>query len=234
MLDKEALNSHIRTATAAALDEVTHPYRLTMSAAARALEQACVQDLLWRWLDVEKRRAAFSVAAREQPITLQLAGLTLNGKIDRVDSLADGATILIDYKTGLARRAGWFPEPRLADPQLPAYATALPTPPDAIAFARLRPDDLAFEGVAATELGIAGVTPVSGGRGIFKNVESWPQLLADWRGHLEALARDFANGNALVAPRQASVCVHCHLHALCRIHERAPLADLPDAEPADD
>jgi len=39
------------------------------------------------------------------------------------------------------------------------------------------------------------------------------------------LAKDFAQGVAPVAPRDAQCCKHCDLHALCRIQS---LADAPE------
>ncbi|MGC9316522.1 MAG: hypothetical protein ACP5KN_00630, partial [Armatimonadota bacterium] len=49
------------------------------------------------------------------------------------------------------------PAARIDDPQLPAYALSLDDPPAALAFARLRPDDLGFDGLAREDIGIEGV-----------------------------------------------------------------------------
>jgi hypothetical protein len=155
---------------------------------------------------------------------MQFAGLTLRGKIDRIDRLADGSRLLIDYKTGRNSRNSWLPEARIADPQLPAYAVSMEPPPEAIAFARIRPDDLRFDGLCREDAATPGVVALARAGYAFKGLDDWPGLLTSWRTHLEALARDFREGQAAVDPRKPGVCNHCHLHALCRIFERAPLA----------
>ncbi len=41
-----------------------------------------------------------------------------------------------------------------------------------------------------------------------------------WRRTIERLAEDFLAGRAEVDPREpGKTCEHCHLHAVCRIHE---------------
>jgi len=181
-------------------------------------------------------RSDFDVAAQERPIAMEFAGLALGGKIDRIDRLPDGQLLLIDYKTGRNTRSGWFPEPRIADPQLPAYAVAIDPPPGAIAFARIRPEDLRFDGLARGDAGTSGIVPLDAAKHKFKDLGDWEALLTSWRTHLEALAGEFRDGHAAVDPRNASVCTRCHLQAFCRIRERAPFeaADVDVAEGAGD
>ncbi|MCZ6709748.1 MAG: PD-(D/E)XK nuclease family protein, partial [Gammaproteobacteria bacterium] len=224
----QEIERSVAGAVQTALDEFTDRYRLTLTGAGRGLEHRRAVRLLMRWVDVEKQRSEFSVIAHEREIVLDLGGLALTGKIDRLDRLADETTLLIDYKTGRTSRGDWFPEPRILDPQLPAYAVSVDPAPSAIAFARLRPDDLGFDGLAEGEPGAPGVVPLADARYKFKALDSWHELLKDWHLHLEALARDFRSGNAAVDPRTASVCNYCHLHALCRIAERAPYNDLAE------
>ncbi|MCB1683447.1 MAG: PD-(D/E)XK nuclease family protein [Pseudomonadales bacterium] len=224
----------IREAVDAALENFTSRYRLILSAAARRLEARRTERALERWLaDVELPRGDFAVLGHEIDIRLQFAGLSLTGKIDRIDRLPDGTTLLIDYKTGQASRGHWYPEPRLVDPQLPAYAVTLDPAPGAIAFARIRPEELRFEGLSATATGTAGIDPLASAKGRFRELADWQPLLTDWHSHLEALAGQFVAGAATVDPRDGSVCRHCHLHAFCRIAERAPAASYADETAAD-
>lgn len=212
---------HVRSAVRAAIDEVTNRFSLSLTAAGRVLEQRRTERVLSRWLDVEKQRAEFSVVERERDITLNLAGLTLTGQIDRLDRHANGTTMLIDYKTGRSTKSDWFPEPRIVDPQLPAYAISMVPKPSAIAFASIRPENLHFDGLADGEIDTSGVVELANEGRRFRELESWSELLQDWRTHLEALARDFIAGSAAVDPRNSKVCNTCHLHALCRVQERA-------------
>jgi RecB family exonuclease len=154
--------------------------------------------------------------------------LSLSGQIDRLDRLADGSTMLIDYKTGRSGRSDWFPEARIVDPQLPAYAVAMDPPPFAITFARIRPEDLRFDGLAAGDTGTPGVAELAAEKRKYKGMDSWAELVADWQTRLTTLAEDFSSGRASVDPRKATVCNTCHLHALCRINERAPQHSLSD------
>jgi len=156
----------------------------------------------------------------------------------RLDDLAtkpgeNSRLLVIDYKTGASGKSGWAPEARLADVQLPAYATSLDPRPTAIAFARLRPESMGFDGLAEVDAGIPGVSVIGQikGNSKFRGAESWPSLVDDWRDHLEFLAADFRAGKAQVHPRDNQVCNYCHLHALCRINERNGLHDTTEAEP---
>jgi ATP-dependent helicase/nuclease subunit B len=227
-----ALERAIADAVTSSLDDITADYRLTLSTAGRALEQRRVEAVLARWLAIERERSDFVVIAREERLTLDFAGLSMTGKIDRLDRLADGSTLLIDYKTGQTRSADWDAEARIADPQLPAYAVTLTPPPAAIAFARLKADALAFDGIAAADIGTSGVAAIADDKRRFAKYGDWDALLAAWRRALAGLATDFVSGHAAVDPRKPAVCERCHLHALCRIDERAPYAAL-DVE-ADD
>lgn len=233
--DLQALSTSQRSnlvtkAVTDALADFTRRFHLILSPAARQLEHERVQSTVEHWLEQELSRAPFTVTGHEQPIEMVFAGLTLKGTIDRLDQLEDGSTMLIDYKTGRTSRNDWLPEPRIVDPQMPAYAISLPTPPAAIAFARLRAEEQKFEGLGDDVEDIKGVAKLSKENRKFKEVEDWPTLLQAWRTHIDALAEDFISGNATVAPRDANVCRRCHLQGLCRIGERAPFLN----EQADD
>jgi len=79
-----------------------------------------------------------------------------------------------------------------------------------------------FEGLAEVDPGVDGVAVIGQiTRKPYKAVESWQALLAEWADDLEALAGQFVEGRAEVDPRGTDVCRYCHLHALCRIHERS-------------
>lgn len=240
-LDDQALQGRIAQAIDQALNRQFSRYRLAISEAGRALEKQRLTRLLNAWMQVELQRPDFRVAAREQAIDIELGGVSTKGTIDRIDQWPSATDhnhrLLIDYKTGSQASSGhWYPAARMRDVQLPAYALSLQEPPDGIAFARLRPDRVAFDGVAGQQeedtpptipgLKIIGRLPKNHALSAF---DSWPDLLEDWRRHLNTLGRQFLAGQAAVDPREPQVCRYCHLHALCRIHERVGLADAADA-----
>lgn len=226
-LDADALAGRIEQAADHALDAVLEDHRLTLSPAGRALEQRCNERLLARWVELERNRGPFDVVAREARIPLRFGPLALTGTVDRIDETPAGP-VLIDYKTGRTGRNDWRPDARIKDPQLPAYALSMTPAPVAITFARLRPESMAFDGLAGEPVGIRGVTPLQELRRSWKNVDDFNALQADWRQALDGLAEDFAAGGAAVDPRDDAACRYCHLQALCRIHERDPFAGSGD------
>ncbi|MDX1626504.1 MAG: PD-(D/E)XK nuclease family protein [Wenzhouxiangellaceae bacterium] len=221
-LDATQLDARIERCAEQALEEATARWFLRLEAGSRALEQRCLVRALHRWLDIERGRGEFRIAALERSVEMHLGALQIRGTVDRVDETPAG-TVLIDYKTGRATKNAWRPEPRMVDPQLPAYALALDTRPAAIAFARLAADDPGFDGLAETDPGIPGVTSLDAAVRAWKQHDDWSALLAEWSEHLASLADQFAEGRAEVDPRDANACRTCHLHALCRIDERRPM-----------
>lgn len=184
-------------------------------------------DLEARWLerhalellDCDLARPEFTVEHVETDHTVELGGLSLRLRVDRVDRLADGSYAVIDYKTGgNAEPKAWLDErPQL--PQLPLYVEAFGSANvSAVAFGRVRAGETGFVGLARD----AGVFP--GCKAPPKKYASWGELLAAWHRRLATLAREFASGDARLAPNPANACRYCHLPGLCRIGE-ARLAD---------
>lgn len=221
-LNDSARASRIEAACRAALDGFTRRSPQVLSDAGVALELECLQRALQRWLAIERERGRFSIKAREQRVEMRFDDLVLTGKIDRIDEIDGGGAFIIDYKTGASGKNGWAPDERLADVQLPAYGASLVPRPVAIAFARLRPDSMGFDGLAEVDTGTPGVEVIgqASGRSKFGDVETWPALIEQWHFSLERLAEAFVAGHAEVDPRDRQVCRYCHLHSLCRIHER--------------
>ena len=84
------------------------------------------------------RDGEFSVLEQEDSHVLTLGSLSLTLRPDRIDTLADGRRLVIDYKTGAVQRKSWLGE-RPADPQLPLY-TLLDDTVAGLAFGRVHQD----------------------------------------------------------------------------------------------
>jgi ATP-dependent helicase/nuclease subunit B len=170
-----------------------------------------MHNVLRKWLDVERLREPFAVEQLEHGTqAARHAGLEFAVRIDRVDRLADGARVLIDYKTGLAA-PDWRGE-RPDNPQLPIYALLHPAGLAAVAYGRVNAGDCSF--VPETER-----PAIFKPRGLRTPLEGMPSLAAlieVWSRRIENLAADFAAGRAAVAPTLRA-CKTCRLHGLCRV-----------------
>jgi len=196
------------------------------------LEADWLEARVLEMVEVDLARAAFVVEAVEAPRKARLGALTLDLRLDRVDRLADGSLAVIDYKTGAnAEISAWLDE-RPTLPQMPAYVQALgPEQVGAVAFARVRSGETGYVGVARAAEPFPGLK-VPGMRGWPRDYDSWPQLLSAWQRRLEALAAEYAAGDAQLAPDPPRACEYCHLGALCRIAETS--AAKPGEEAADE
>ncbi len=179
------------------------------------LEQQRLEQLLKQWLLIERDRSGFKVISTEEWKTIIFEDIELHLRVDRVDELADGRCVILDYKTGVVTKNDWESE-NPNDPQLPLYAVTNGQQVAAIAFASLKPGKLGFVGLADAD-------------DILPKVKQdadvlWQEKLDSWEQILIQLANNFRKGKAIVEPTIAA-CRYCDLHALCRIHERVESLD---------
>jgi probable DNA repair protein len=219
-IPREDLEGLIAAAVERAIALVALRKPVTFAPRFTELERERLSRLVLQWLELEKERAEFRVAALEQRTTVNVGELQLDTRADRVDRLQDGGLSIIDYKTGNASCGGWF-EQRLEEPQLPLYAaTAGEERVSAVLLARLRRGEQGFVGVARED----GIAPKV--RGFMESKQSqgysgWEQLFRQWRESLEMLAAEIQAGRADVDPKDpATSCRYCPLPSFCRIHEQ--------------
>lgn len=226
---RELVAAMSRVAIAENLRGRPHPGRVFVQ-----VEEERVADLVLRWLELEATRpVAFRVVEREAKHAMNIGGLTIKGRIDRVDELADGSRLIIDYKTGKASTSKWDGE-RPDEPQLPAYACfGSDGPVSGAAFGAL--DRFAPKFVGVTRAGdmLPNVKP-PGGKDHPAPEQRWDETLQTWRTTLERIASGFLAGDARVAPKNLQACATCDLHTLCRIHERTAEDDSTGEGDADD
>jgi ATP-dependent helicase/nuclease subunit B len=178
----------------------------------RDLEKQRLQTLLSEWLDIEKSRTDFSVAGIEAERVVEIGGLRICVRADRVDALPDGREIILDYKTGQLKSRGWEGE-RPDEPQLPLYCATSDHPVAAAAFAMIRTGELRFRGLTASDVSLPSLTKMPVDPAI-----PFERQLLEWRCVLEHLAENFRAGQAEVDPKSGA-CDNCGLRALCRIRE---------------
>jgi ATP-dependent helicase/nuclease subunit B len=174
-------------------------------------EAARAERLIGQLIAWELSREAFQTQSLEAKQPLEIAGARLAVKLDRVDRLADGRLVVIDYKSGAAQKFDAFAE-RPPRPQLPAYAMAAGEAVAAVLAVYLGRDSVKLRGLTDRPQRVRGrgIDPVPGGE------IAWQPLLHQWRARLERLMHEFLDGYAAVQP-QPGACEYCHLQMLCRV-----------------
>jgi len=226
--------------TAALIDAaISHAWSeayVAVDSRTRDCEKQRMQSVLRAWLALELQRPAFRVTAIEKSFQLRLpASSAMPGDVDadrsvhidvkitadRMDMDASGRQLLIDYKTGARQSTAKWLNERIEEPQLPQYALAAELGvDDAVAFARVRSGDMAYEGLCGDDIGIQGIIACDGKRGA---PDDWQAVLDDWRTNINALATEFVEGRCDVSPRDAHACQYCGLEAVCRVEETGNL-----------
>jgi probable DNA repair protein len=189
----------------------------------RHVEAARIHRHVMNFLEIEKRREPFEVIALEKQIQIVVNGQPIKLVIDRIDRLADGEEIIIDYKTGAEDPKKWFGD-RPDNPQLPLYAISAGKTPAAVAFGIIRDDGCLFKGVARREGLLPDLPPneTKTTRYLVEAGRDLPATITAWRQVLEHLVAGFQSGEAAVDPKAGlNTCskTWCELQPLCRVGE---------------
>lgn len=200
----------------------------------RALEAERLSQLVATWIEIERGRPdPFAVEACESEQTVDIHGVHARVIVDRIDRLADGRAVLLDYKTGSkVTLAGWA-EARPSEPQLPIYAAyALAGQPlAAIAFAHLGSQPPRFVGLSDEAKILPEVKSLSESRRQFPESDfaDWSDLLATWSDRLANLASEIRRGEAAVRYKRDSDLTYSDVQPLLRLAERRAQFELEAA-----
>lgn len=180
--------SELRRRLGAAIDAaLAGPLRHADETYARllALERRRLFWLLRSFVGEEIERPEFTVADVEKDVDFEKFGVRLKLRIDRVDRLADGSMLVIDYKTGAPRNL----LNRDGDPtdlQLVVYADALQDRVGGIAIINVDSRSISYKGTGGSVEWDA------------KNRDAWPERLAAWRDEVHEAIREIAAGDVRV------------------------------------
>ncbi len=175
----------------------------------RAAERERLEEVILGWLRLEcERKQPFAVELTEQERSVEIAGLELHLRMDRVDRVKNGKLILIDYKTGEPKRKQ-LEGPRPAEPQLLVYAAALGADVEGVFFGQLKARDLRGVGFSR-ERHFCDKTA--------DPRKDWDCFIEESRENIERIARGFVEGYAAVEPLPHA-CDYCAVKPFCRVKE---------------
>ena len=175
-------------------------------------EQARMHSVLDALLALEAERPDYQIEQSEVVSDFELEGFSFQLRVDRVDRLANGKSLLLDYKTGayLPSTNSLLPE-TFSHPQVGIYAVAQRH--DGVALLQLNPRQLAYAGLGADH------TKPASQAGDYReyNQHIWDEHLRAWRERITELLQEYLAGAAAVRPRGAQICRRCQLQPLCRV-----------------
>ncbi len=225
--DLRALLEEVARQTAATTLQAT----TRVAARLAELEVSAIVLQLADLMTIERQRPPFTVRSAEHTERFSLGGLFIRLKPDRIDSLADGGDLLVDYKLGESHKASQWLDTvpgRPRKPQLPLYALAHLDSVSALAFVVAAPGTVEYRGWSDGAAVAAGVVAYPPRRS--KNAPpDWLSLLKHWRTILTALAERYVAGDALVDPLPQE-CRTCHLSTFCRVHEMVSAVDVDETD----
>ena len=186
-----------------------------------SLEKIRLKKLMIDWLEIEKNRPPFKIIVNENSVPFTIGPLSLKLKIDRIDELACGKKLIIDYKTSKNNEIHHWLSDRPQDPQLPLYSLTNPGDACGITFAQVCVGEHQFKGLSHYNLEIPGIKLYSD---IKKNTAmTWTEQLDQWKTVLTQLSVAFYSGDAAVNPKDALTCTRCRLNALCRVNDKVTI-----------
>lgn len=234
-LDEPAQNQLIERAAEIALRDFCERDVTRLGARFRELEKQRLSRLLEGWLAIERERSEFVVHAVEQTSRIEFNGLPLRLRVDRIDRLADGRFLIIDYKTknGNCSINEWLGD-RLDEPQLPMYSLLTSAVTNdavaGVAFAQIRLEKPQLVGIGDIEDN-AFTLPAQFSEDVI--IENWQSLQAQWRAVLQSLAQQFIDGDACVDPKHPMTCDFCELASICRRYHEGSIDACDSIDEAD-
>lgn len=197
------LEQFIDKAIAQALEEQTVEYPDLL----QDLESFRLKRLVLSYLEWEKQRPSFTIAGIEQSYSLNLAGLEIKVRVDRLDKVED-KTWVIDYKSTLPSTKPWNEE-RPQEPQLLLYAL-LNEEINTLILMQLKTGKILCNGLSENKTEIKGISSL-------KKDENWHDTRNHWQEQLSGLAREILSGHCPPQPLSPSICTQCDFKNLCRV-----------------
>nr|HAT8712757.1 PD-(D/E)XK nuclease family protein [Legionella jordanis] len=207
-IKESELNQLIESAISRALETIAEQRNLSFPPLMQDVERERLRRLAASCLNWEKMRPPFEVEALEKSFEIQIAGLDLSLRVDRLDKLENGKKWIIDYKTSIPVKLPWREE-RPCEPQLLLYAL-LDEAIESLLFAQLKSGQFEVKGIGDEENKALGIS---------SSDETWVNIREHWQNQLNELAQEFIRGYCPPRPSQTSICQQCDYQNLCRMTE---------------
>ncbi len=227
-LNAQALQVALEQSAEAVLAKFNAEHDFAFSEAFIQLEKERLVKLVTFWLmEVELQRPQdFEVLACEQENKLEIEGVRIKLVIDRLDQLADGRLLVMDYKTGSHVDFKNWGQAIITEPQLPIYAAFLLQDQEvgAVCFAKVNLDKAGFAGISASQDLVQGVAVMNetAGKKIFDETQflDWSSVIQHWRDNITQTAIALKNGQAQVQFEDEKQLTYCEVLPLLRLAER--------------
>lgn len=212
----------IEYASAKAVEHLTKRFRDIMTPRFQKIERQRIEELLHKFIEVEKKRPAFNIIAREQSLKQNYGNLLLKIRIDRIDRLENHSTALLDYKTGkyTVSTRSWLDD-RPEDMQLPLYYSMASNSDfeqvQSATIAHVNAEKIGYSGIAMTESFSSEIRAIDQEKWTDMN---WEQITKSWSEKILQFGNEFNAGESKVNPiKPIKTCTYCGLQSLCRIQE---------------
>jgi probable DNA repair protein len=205
-LNSQVLDQYIEQAIHSALFNAIQNHSDSFPELVQEVEFIRLKRLVLSFLEWEKQRPEFEIAALEESYSINLAGLDFSVRVDRLDKVDDSKWV-IDYKSSLPFSKPWNEE-RPTEPQLLLY-TLLDKEINALLLMQLKTGAILCNGLSENKLDIKGISSI-------KKEESWEHRRNEWQQHLTSLAEELQRGHSPPQPASAAICGQCDFQNLCR------------------
>ena len=164
--------------------------------------------IIRQYIDLEKQRSDFEVIKTESTSEVNINGLKFSTRIDRMDRLANGDSLIIDYKTGKDVKVSQMTGDPIDQAQLPIYAVTNSV--DGVAFATINSNDCQFKAITKNKSEL----PLT--KQAINRMPEWDKQITEWTSILNSASEQFQNGIASVLPVK-NACDYCDYDLLCRV-----------------
>ena len=171
-------------------------------------EKIRLVKIIRQYIDLEKQRGEFEVIKTESTSEVDINGLKFSTRIDRMDRLANGDSLIIDYKTGKDVKVSQMTGDPIDQAQLPIYAVTNSV--DGVAFATINSNDCQFKAITKNKSEL----PLT--KQAINRMPEWDKQINEWMSILNSASEQFQNGIASVLPVK-NACDYCDYDLLCRI-----------------